>query len=149
MKKTQFTSQDFKENHAISSVLAYSDKESLPALNQVAIYAACPHPVLSINDYINIEFMAVMWAFTHSLWEVVRLDLDFSNVDFDSIENPRERQMAKFLFKDNDPSALAKEFDEVIKRAFFKLELDSSLDGVESPLKNYMQLLQCVQAVSI
>ena len=141
MKK--ITSQDFKENDSISSVLSFSDNESLPALNQVAIYAACPDPDLSIKEYIDVQFIAQTWSFIDCLREVVRLDLDFSNVDFETIDNPRERQMAKFLFKDNDPSELVEEFDQVINHAFFKLQLE----GVKSPLQKYMQLLQSVQAV--
>lgn len=146
MKTQQLTTKEFNEELYIQDVLSYSDNEYLQAFNHIALEAGWPDPELNIKDYLKVDSIALTWVFIHKLREVGRLNFDFSNVDFETIKTPNKRQMAKFLFKDNDPAELVRQFDEVLYFALFKCNLDVDSSNFNKDMRTFMKMIEAVQS---
>ncbi|MDY0103219.1 MAG: hypothetical protein RBS07_09775 [Lentimicrobium sp.] len=145
--KQLLTSQEFIKDNDISSTLGCSDHEYLPGLSDVAIYAALPDADLNIKDYVNVVSISQAWYFVHKLRDVVQSNFDFSNVDFDEIADPRERQMAKFLFKENDPAVLLPQFDRVIYYAFFQSQASMESPNDANGMRKFMEMIKSINAI--
>lgn len=146
MKTQQLTTKEFNGDSDFEYILKYADNEYLHSFSHIALEAVLPNPDLNIKDCLKIDAVAHTWELIYRLREIVSSNFDFSNIDFETIKTPNKRQMAKFLFKDNDPAELVRQFDEVLYFALFKCNLDVDSSNFNKDMRTFMKMIEAVQS---